>query len=148
QNGEETVLARLREAEALGLLSGRCGHRGDLLKFPQAPRRGFVPGVLAVLDPLQALAELPVQEARVVLGQLDGEHRLERGGLVGGRRQLIQLAGVVLTNSKNRRSGCGRRSPPTRASTRTGASTTGSAVSTSPIAVGSGGSQDTYGACS
>src|SRR5206468_12304843 len=28
QNGEETVLARLREAEALGLLSGRCGYRG------------------------------------------------------------------------------------------------------------------------
>ena len=41
--------------------------------------------------------------------------------------------------------GCGRRSRPTRASTRTGTSTTGSAASTSPTGAGNAGSRDTYG---
>jgi hypothetical protein len=84
EDREQTVLPRLREVQALRLLLRRRRFVRDVLKLAQALRCRFVARISALLDSLEALTELAVDEARVVLRQLPSKYGLERRGLVGG----------------------------------------------------------------
>jgi len=102
QDREQPVLPWLHQPEPLRLLLGRGQPRRDFLELVQSPGGGLVACILAFLDALKALSKLPVNEARIVLGQLARQERLERRRLVGRRGEPVELAHVVLVDLEDR----------------------------------------------
>src|SRR5438105_7779648 len=102
KNCEQAILPGLRQVKALRLLPCRRGFRCDLLKLPQALRCCLIARIPTVLHSLQPLTELPVDKARVVLGQLAGKESLQRGCLVRWCWEFVELGDVVLIDLKDR----------------------------------------------
>src|ERR1700730_15709447 len=64
QDREQSVLTWLRQIKAFRFLLCRGGYCRDILQFPQTPRCGLVARILALLHPLQTLAELTIDAGR------------------------------------------------------------------------------------